>query len=230
MADDLRVKVLGFFSKYKRDPATGNMREIDFVRFSPAQALNGQITEERVDFLRPSDDVDLDDDTRNRALKRTYMMALWQSIGPAYNAWKKGMEIPETGTPLSAWAGVTRDQAEALRKMDIRTVEELSSLDDSKLNRIPMPNARDVRDLARKFLTMGDDTRTADRLNELEKRNEALAEQLQAAMALLEERKDYRPEQDEVEALRRELDAQGVEYDGRWGVPKLREALNKVAA
>jgi len=230
MADELRVKVLGFFSKYKRDSATGNMREIDFVRFSPAQALNGQITEERVDFLRPPEDVDADEDTPNKALKRTYMMALWQSIGPAYEAWKKGYEIPESGTPLSAWAGITRDQADALRKIDIRTIEDLASLDDNKLNRVPMPNARELRSLAQKYLTTGDDTRTADRLNDLEKKNEALAEQLQAAMALLQERKEYRPEQDEVEALRRELDAQGIEYDGRWGVPRLREALNKVAA
>lgn len=202
MADDLRIKVLGFFTKYVKNPETGKRdKPIDYVRFSPAQALNTQITEERVSALRPDGD-DPDDDQPNRALKRMYMTAMWSSIGPAYDAWKAGYAIPENGTPLGAWAGITRDQADALRKAGILTVEDLASLDDNKFNRIPMPNAREVRDLARRYLATGDATQTADRLNDLEDANRKLSEQLQAAMELLEEQakpKRGRPRKDDAD-------------------------------
>lgn len=206
MASDLKVKVLSFFTKFKRDPATGETRGVDYVRFSPAQALNTQITEERVESLRPKDDRDADDDQPNRALKRMYMDAMWSVIGPAYEAWKQGFEIPENGTPLAAWAGITGDQANALRKIGINTVEELASLEDNKLQRVPMPNAREIRGLAQKFIATGDDTRTAERLNEMEKQNALLAERLAAATEMLEEltkpspkRGPGRPKKEEAE-------------------------------
>lgn len=199
---DMRIKVLGFFTKYKRDKTTGEQRGVDFVRFSPAQALNTQITEERVEALRPKGDTDPDDDQPNRALKRTYMDAMWSVIGPAYEAFKAGYAIPESGTPLAAWSGITKDQAEAVRKIGINTLEDLASLEDGKLNRLPMPNGRDLRNLARKYLETGDDTKTAERLADLEKQNTALSERLEAAMALLEEQTapKRRPKKDEAEA------------------------------
>lgn len=203
MASDLKIKVLGFFTKFKRDPKTGETRAIDYVRFSPAQALNTQITEDRVEALRPPADEDADDDQPNRALKRMYMNAMWSVISPAYEAWKKGYAIPETGTPLAAWAGITKDQADALRKFGLNTVEELASLEDNKLQRVPMPNAREVRNLARKYLSTSEDTKIADRLAELEKQNAMLAERLTAATELLEQatapkRGPGRPKKDET--------------------------------
>lgn len=198
---DAKIKVLGFFTKYKRDKS-GETRAIDYVKFSPAQALNTQITEERVNSMRPvSDDEVTDiDEQPNRATKRMYMQAMWSVIGPAYDAWKAGYAIPEQGTPLAAWAGITRDQADALRKVGLLTVEDLSTVEDNKLLRVPMPNARELRDLARKYLATGDDTKTADRLSELEKKNEALAEQLAAAMELLEQQTKPKRQKAPVEA------------------------------
>lgn len=184
MAEQPQIKVLGFFTKYTRTHPKG----VDFVRFSPAQALNAQITEERVNALRPKEvDFEDEDGQPNRAAKRTYMQALWSEIGPAYDAWKKGHEIPVSGMPLAAWAGVTKEQADVMRKIGLNTVEELSTLEDAKLTRLPMPNAREVRDLARKYLSTGDDTKISERMADLEKSNAALQEQLAAAMELLEE-------------------------------------------
>lgn len=184
MADAPKIRVLGFFSKFKK--VGDGMRQVDYVRFSPAQALNTQITEERVEKMRPPE-TDPDDDQPNRALKRLYMEEMWTSIGPAYEAWQKGLEIPAEGTPLAAWSGVTRDQADALRKAGVFTIEDLASLEDNKLQRIPLPNAREMRGLAKRFLDNGEDVNTAERLNDLEAKNTALQEQLEAAMQLLEE-------------------------------------------
>lgn len=193
MADVPMIRVLGFYTKYGKDPKTGDKnRAIDYVEFAPAQALNAQSTTERVEFLRPKF-TDDDDDTPQKATKRLHMEAIWSVIGPAYEAWKKGYEIPTSGTPLAAWAGVTSDQANALRKLAIYTVEDLATLSDDKFPRVPMPNVREVRDLARRYLDTGEDTRTAERLNDLEKSNAALAEQLAAAMALLGEQAEPKP-------------------------------------
>lgn len=193
MADVPMIRVLGFYTKYGKDPKTGDKnRAIDYVEFAPAQALNAQSTTERVEFLRPKF-TDDDDDTPQKATKRLHMEAIWSVIGPAYEAWKKGYEIPASGTPLAAWAGVTSDQANALRKLAIYTVEDLATLSDDKFPRVPMPNVREVRDLARRYLDTGEDTRTAERLNDLEKSNAALAEQLAAAVALLGEQAEQKP-------------------------------------
>jgi hypothetical protein len=108
-------------------------------------------------------------------------------IGPAYDAWKLGHEIPATGMPLDDWAGETKQQADVLRKIGLNTDEELSTLEDSNLVRLPMTNAREVRDLARRYLSTGEDTQITERMADLEKSNAALAEQLAAAMELLEE-------------------------------------------
>lgn len=188
MADNApRIRVLGFYTKYATDKKTGERnRAIDYVEFAPAQALNAQSTTERVEFLRPNFTED-DDDNPLKATKRMHMEAIWSAIGPAYEAWKKGFEIPTDGTPLAAWAGITADQANALRKLAIYTVEDLASLTDDKFARVPMPNVRQVRDLARKYLASDGDTKTAERLNDLESSNKALSEQLEAAMELLKE-------------------------------------------
>lgn len=187
MAEAPKIRVLGFSTKYHRNPKTGEQVAHDYVEFAPAQALNAQTTVERVEFLRPKlTEHDAAED-ENKALKRLYMEAIWSVIGPAYEAWKKGFEIPKEGTPLAAWAGVTSDQANALRKIAIYTVEDLASLNDDKFRIVPMPNVREVRDLARKYLETDGDTKTAARLSDLEKSNAALKEQLEAAVALLQE-------------------------------------------
>lgn len=199
MAEQPQIKVLGFFTKYTRAHPNG----VDYARFSPAQALNAQITEERVNALKPKEeDFEDEDGQPNRAAKRTYMQALWSEIGPAYDAWKKGHEIPTSGMPLAAWAGVTKEQADVMRKIGLNTVEELSTLEDGKLTRLPMPNAREVRDLARKYLSTGDDTQMAERMSEVEKANAELREQLAAAMELLEEQTKgkRRPKAEQSEA------------------------------
>lgn len=42
---------------------------------------------------------------------------------------------------------------------------------------------------------------------------------------VVEQEKTKEPDIDERETLQAELDALGIEYDGRWGVDKLKEVL-----
>ena len=87
-------------------------------------------------------------------LKRDKM--LWPALAPHYEAWKSNNEIPETGTPLAAWAGVTSEEAETLRTYAIRTVEDVAALQDSMIQRVPLPGMRAKRDMAQRFLASAD--------------------------------------------------------------------------
>ena len=44
------------------------------------------------------------DETRRSSPTYIDMAAKWATIGPAYEAWKRGSEIPQDGTPLAAWS------------------------------------------------------------------------------------------------------------------------------
>ena len=76
---------------------------------------------------------------------------IWRAIKPAYEAWKKGEEIVEDGTPLAAVPFINKKAVDAYRQMNIRTVEHLSKVEDGDLQRMPL-DARKHRDMARKYL------------------------------------------------------------------------------
>jgi hypothetical protein len=77
--------------------------------------------------------------------------AVWPVIEPAYTAWLKGQEEPTTGTALSAWPGVNTAQADRLRLMHIRTVEDVAALTDADMEKVGM-GALALRDKARAFM------------------------------------------------------------------------------
>lgn len=77
--------------------------------------------------------------------------ALWPIVEPAYRAWLKGQEEPTTGTALSAWPGVNSAQADRLKLMHIRTVEDVAAMTDADLEKVGM-GARALRDKARAFM------------------------------------------------------------------------------
>jgi hypothetical protein len=96
----------------------------------------------------------------------------WNAIKPAYDAWKHGQQLPDVGTPLAAWPGVSSEQAEALKIMGIRSVEEFVEASDGIINAVPFPGARELKLAAAQFL------KSADRqaiTNDLAKKDEELA-------------------------------------------------------
>ena len=162
--------------EFKTDYA--KKKPVDWVRLAPSgEAHLKTQTWHRVEKLRPP--VTLDDRDRN-ADTHVAMSARWTVIEPAYKAWKAGTEIPENGTPLAAWSGVTPDQADLLRNMSIRTVEDVRDMSESAFTKLPMPNARQLPKLAKEFLEGADSADKDKKIADLEERMMAMTEMLEA--------------------------------------------------
>lgn len=69
----------------------------------------------------------------------------------AYDAWKKGEEIPLNGTPIKGWTVLSPSQQANVIGADIRTVEDLAQVSDEAMRRIGM-GALELRDKAQAWL------------------------------------------------------------------------------
>ena len=137
----------------------------------------------RVSKLRPPANAD---ESARDSLSYQDMAAKWSLIGPAYDAWKDGNELPESGTPLAAWSGVTAEMAQAMRSMGFKTVEDVRDMGDGAVSKLPFPNARKLPELAAKWLE-GTDSAVKDA------ENAELKERLAALEELLSERTQEKP-------------------------------------
>lgn len=174
---------------------TGKMdRAVDWVEYSPFHAAMYTKVSERLDWLKPPASIRGDD----QGIKIAAMRHKWAQIEPAYKAWKDGMEIPLDGTPLGVWPGINAGQAQAFQSAGIKTVEQVASMTDSMMSKVPLPGVRDLQKQAVAFLEATDRSSTANRLSDLEKQNNALQEQLAAAMELLEQQ--TKPKRGKAEA------------------------------
>ncbi|NVM43258.1 hypothetical protein HWX16_23595, partial [Ochrobactrum intermedium] len=81
----------------------------------------------------------------------------------------------------------TAEQAEALRRVGLRTVEDVATLTDSVMGKVHLPNVRDLVTQAKAFLEAADRSVVADQMAKQQDEIDALKEQLAAAMELLEE-------------------------------------------
>lgn len=185
------IHIVKFETRFK--PGGGAQ---DFVLVGPQGAGSDRTrTWHRVDKIRP-----VDDPTPEVAdsLSHLDMAAKWSVIGPAYEAWKKGNEIPETGTPLGAWAALTLDQAEQLKRQGIRTVEDVTGMTDATIERLGWPDARKLPQLAKTFLDGMGDSEKDRKLAEMEEKLAAMQELLEEQMAKKEpaKRGPGRPKKD----------------------------------
>lgn len=255
MADtdnNMLIKVYGFKTTYERLPVKGEllddnvdergfkldakgkrvmeMQEVDWVHYAPGHSPQNTMTWERVKHMEVTDAMRGGEMTEKLKL----MSARWSMIKPAYEAWKSGQELPVNGTPLAAWAGVTSEKADILRKFGIRTVEDVAMLAESQIEKIPLPAVRDMRKAAKLFLEGRGAAEIAEREAERDKEMEAMRakmqeqeERLAAALDLLEEKTN--PVGD-IEALRAECDTRGIKYHHKAGADTLRSLLSQQAA
>lgn len=160
--------VLGFKSEYR------NNREVDWVQIAPSgEAFERTQTWLRIKDITPPANVD---ETRANGLSYKVMAARWAVIEPKYRAWKAGQDIPEDGTPLAAWAGVSPEQVAHLRHMGIQTVEAVRDMGEGAIARLPFPNARKLPQLAADFLS-----------SKGEAEKDRLIADMQERMAIMEE-------------------------------------------
>lgn len=180
--------IVGFKTEYK------NNKAVDWVQVAPTgEAFDKTRTWHRVEKLRPRPDMDED---AKQAPTNVDMIAKWSVIEPAYEAWKAGTEVPENGVPLAAWSGVSTDEAEFLRKMGIRTVEEVAEMSTSATDRVPFPNARKLPKLAKDFLAGKGQADLQAELEAMKERNAAMEAMLEEMAA----KKPGRPKKDKEAA------------------------------
>lgn len=111
--------------------------------------------------------------------------AVWAVVRPVYESWLKGQEEPTEGTPLSAWAGVNKRQAQKLRDIHIRTVEDVAGMNDAAMDVFGM-GARALRDNARRFLASKPTAQMAAELAARDASIDALRSQVAELTALMQ--------------------------------------------
>ena len=189
------IRVLGFKQKF-----LPNGRVIDMVCYTSGDAITetGEPTHstwERISRLTPPEVIENDDG----GLKAAALRSQWAQIEPHYLAWKEGHEIPETGTPLGAWPAITQDQAEALRGVGIKTVDDVARASEALLHRPPLPNMRDLQRQAVMFLEGADKAAQAAEIAALKEQNAAMLEMLTEQQEK-PKRGPGRPKKEEAEA------------------------------
>jgi hypothetical protein len=175
------IKVFGFRTTYHQRKGQTEMVARDWVKYAPIHNI-GTVTEEMVKLLQPPQNgFDNDDE----GLKIGHMQALWSQIEPHYRAWKEGTEVPESGIPLSAWAGVTSEQADVLRKAGLRTVEDVAGMTEGQMAKVMLPGVRSMKLQANEFLSSRGDAETAAKVTALAEQNQALSAQLEEMHKLM---------------------------------------------
>lgn len=175
---------------FKTEYVTGKEPR-DMVLLAPTgEAFERSQTWHYVETLRPNG--------RLEGAMGAMQAARWEVVEPAYRAWKNGEEVPDNGTPLGAWAGVSQDQAKFLKTKGIVSVEQVAEMSDSTIETLPFPGRRELPKLARTFLEGQKDA-------DLAAKNAALQERLEAMEAMLQEQmadkpKRGRPRKNETEA------------------------------
>jgi hypothetical protein len=168
-----------FFTKFKTDPAdAAKTVSDDWVELCPVGSADRSVVTYSIRSLQRLQPAT---NRENPAVEMAHRK--WDLIRPAYEAWKAGNEMPETGTPLAAWNAVRAEQADILRVHGIKTVEEIAALTDAHM-RIPVPNLRDLKRQAQMFLDSADQVRFAARLTE---KDQELARVQDAAASQQEE-------------------------------------------
>lgn len=75
----------------------------------------------------------------NHDMSRGRLPQEWvQNYRKAYEAWKRGEELPPEGTPIKGWGVISPAQQETLIRMQILTVEDLAAVNDEGGKRIGM--------------------------------------------------------------------------------------------
>lgn len=108
---------------------------------------------------------------------------VWAQIEPHYNAWKAGETLPEEGTPLAMWPGVTAAEAEVLGRFSINTVEGVRDIPEALFTKIPLPRIRQKAQMARLFLENMSKAASARRVSEQDAVIEEMRRQLEELRA-----------------------------------------------
>lgn len=185
MNDVPEIAVYGFKTVYKQN-AYGETIGRDMVHYGPRFGADKNRVWNYISEIKP-DEKKLGDNEQ-KSMKKGFMHLRWKFIQPHYDAWKEGHELPENGTAIGAWPALSPEQASVFLAGGVKTVEDVAGLPESALSQIKLPDVRSLQRQAKAFLESKDKTDTAKAIADLQDKNEALSQQLEAAMELLEQR------------------------------------------
>lgn len=188
------TRILGFEQRFSSKRGTVE----DWVLLAPADDVVKTQTWRRIESIRPPEN-GIEQSRDPAGTKYAAMRMLWNEIEPAYEAWKRGVELPETGTPLAAWGSMTRETVEALQRAGLRTVEEVAEAGDSMIGKVKVPNARELPILAAKFLEARGASDAAEKLAAQEAEIAELKAMV-AELAQAQQTKRGRPKKEDAEA------------------------------
>ena len=104
----------------------------------------------------------------------------------SYRRWKLGQEMPVDGTPIKSWPVISPAQAEAVIKAGIRTVEDLSTLNDEGLRKVGM-GAIDLKQKAKTWIDVSQDKgKVTQEMAAVIKQNDQLQKTVDTLMAKVE--------------------------------------------
>lgn len=179
--NDIAIQIHGFETIYDRG-GDGALQASDVVVYSPLGDTKTKISAE---IRRVSRVLPIEECGDNLA----YLMAhkLWAFIEPRYKHWQDTNTLPEAGTPLAAWPGVTAAQAAVLRTAGLKSVEEIAEASDIVMTKTGLANASQLRDHAKRFLANEAGAREAKAFATLEAENAELKSQMTELMRMMQE-------------------------------------------
>jgi hypothetical protein len=122
-----------------------NIIREDFVRYSPVGKEDCSIIEERV---KRFSDLVPNDNPHDIVLDIAYQMQA--AVMPAYEAWKTGHTLGDSGTPLLML--FSEKETSVIRSAGITSIEMLASAPDSLIGKILLPRPDDIRTKAMHWL------------------------------------------------------------------------------
>jgi hypothetical protein len=175
---DIGLRVIQFFTDYVPDgidehgnPKLKEYDKVEYCQMGGAQLATTIKMIREVSRVRPY--TPGSDDTA-----AMHANAIWGTIRPLYEAWKRNEEMPVNGIPLEAWAGLHKGHVAILKQHAIRTVEELAGLGEGQRNRIPLPGVSKLCETAATYLASYKDSKISHDVAGLRDENKALQEQL----------------------------------------------------
>lgn len=94
-----------------------------------------------------------------------------------YEFWKKGQDIPETGTALNQWPGLSPAQIKNFNSISVRTVEDVAAANEETLARMGF-GSRDLKNRAINWLQSANEVgKVAEQFSALQSENQRLGEQ-----------------------------------------------------
>ena len=159
--NSLNIRIKEFYTqsepvKDSNGRETGELVARDYVAYGPPHALDRQLTPVRVDRLlkakRPSG---------NNNIHEMTSWALAEYVRPLYEAWKRGEELPEEGTPISVLPFLRKEELAVLKSSGIKSVEDLARLNDRDREAVKLPAMREKCAMAKRWLEAQDTNKAA---------------------------------------------------------------------